>query len=265
MASSLLLFDEPKSLATLLLEHQTKQAQLNKVLAFELAELWPLLVKGEKALTYTEWLLRTAPLINQYALAAAALGGAAYLAYRYLAVPNGYTFTAPSPSMPSFEQIARSLGWATRNVGPDAAPETLPAALTQTQGAAQRLVTNTGRQALVQAVDGDPEAKGWRRIPSDQHACAFCRLMSIRGPVYKSEQTAGRTANRQFVGAGEFKFHDHCECTAVPVFRGQHPRDTVPSHVERWIEDWDHEYRVETGGYDGVDKLNAFRRAVEND
>ena len=266
MASSLLLFDQPPSLLEMLIQHQTKQAQLNKVLSQELAELWPLLVYGEKAVTYTEWLLRMAPLINQYALAAAAIGGAAYLGYRYLAVPNGYKFTAPSPSAPPFEQIARSLGWATRAVGPEAAPETLAAALTQTQGAAQRIVTDQSRKALVESVDGDPEARGWRRIPSGRETCAFCRLMTIRGPVYKSAQTAGRTANRGFVGHGEFKFHDHCDCIAVPIFRGKTPPQyKVPDHIEQMIEEWDHEYRVETGGYDGVDKLNAFRRAVEND
>lgn len=266
MPSSLLLFDTPKTLTDLLLEHQTKQAQLNRVLVQELAELWPLLsMAGPVKTLPPDWLLTAIPLIRQYGLAAAAIGGAAYLAYRVLLVPNGYKFTAPTPKPIEPAQIERSLGWATRNVGRDTAPETLPKALTQVQGAAQRLVTNTGRKALVEAVDTDPEAAGWRRIPSSADACAFCRMMSIRGPVYKSEQTAGRAADSDFVGHGRFKFHDHCECTAIPVFRHTSPRSQVPAHVEMLISDWDHQYRSATGPYDGVDKLNAFRRVVESD
>lgn len=210
MASSLLLFDQPKSLADLLLEHQTKQAQLNRVLTADLAALWPLLTKGPPAPVPAAWLLEMVPLIRQYGLAAAAIGGAAYLAYRVLAAPNGYKFTPPTPDPIPTEQIERSLGWATRAVGPEATPETMAAAQTQVSGAAQRLVTNTGRRALVDAVGEDPEARGWYRVPSSRHACAFCRAMTIRGAVYKSEATAGRTANRRFVGDGEFKFHDHC-------------------------------------------------------
>lgn len=210
MASSLLLFDQPKTLADLLLEHQAKQAQLNRVLVSELADLWPLLTMGEQVGRMPEWLIEVLPLIRQYGLAAAAIGGAAYLAYRYLLVPHGYKFTLPTPKQLEPVQVERSLGWATRAVGPDAAPETLAAAQTQVNGAAQRLVTNTGRRALVDAVQSDPEAAGWRRIPSGAHACAFCRMMTIRGAVYKSEQTAGLDASSDFVGHGRFKFHDHC-------------------------------------------------------
>lgn len=87
-------------------------------------------------------------------------------------------------------------------------------------GVVTRLVTNVGRGAVVDAVAQDRQAVGVARV-ADPDACAFCRMMAIRGPVYRNAQTAGRRTNAKFVGAGEFKYHNHCRCWVAPYFEGQ--------------------------------------------
>jgi hypothetical protein len=96
-------------------------------------------------------------------------------------------------------------------------------------GTATRLALNGGRETISRSVEADEEALGWVRIP-DADPCAFCRTLASRGEVYKSEETAGRRANRRFEGLGEFKFHDHCGCTVVPTYLST----PIPDSVDRY-------------------------------
>lgn len=77
--------------------------------------------------------------------------------------------------------------------------------LTAVSGAASRQVLNGGRDQTIQMVAADPQAVGWVRVTSGS-PCAFCLMLASRGPAYKSQESAG------------FQAHDHCSCTAVPVF-----------------------------------------------
>lgn len=79
------------------------------------------------------------------------------------------------------------------------------AGLTQALGTAGRLTLNGGRDAIVASVEADPRAIGWQRIASGG-ACDFCRTLAGRGPAYKGERTAS------------FQAHDHCACSAEPVY-----------------------------------------------
>lgn len=79
------------------------------------------------------------------------------------------------------------------------------AGLTQALGTAGRVTLNGGRAAIVASVGADPAAQGWQRIASGG-ACDFCRMLASRGPAYKSDRTAS------------FEAHDHCACSAEPVF-----------------------------------------------
>lgn len=90
------------------------------------------------------------------------------------------------------------------------------AGLTQALGSAGRLTLNGGRAAIVAAVGADPAAKGWQRIASGG-ACDFCRMLASRGPAYKSDRTA------------DFLAHDHCACSAEPVFE----EARAPAKAER--------------------------------
>lgn len=118
---------------------------------------------------------------------------------------------APEPDDDEDEQERHELSPAARQ---------LRKARTKVDGIAARLVTGVGRGAVVDATAEDRQAVGCARV-ARADACAFCRMMAIRGIVYKDEGTAGRNANAGFDGKGEFKYHDHCRCWAGPYFEGE--------------------------------------------
>lgn len=78
-------------------------------------------------------------------------------------------------------------------------------ALMRTGGVATRLVADGGRDTVRASVAADPAAQGWRRA-TRAGACSFCRTLADRGGVYKADTVA-------------FRSHDHCGCTAEPVYR----------------------------------------------
>lgn len=105
-------------------------------------------------------------------------------------------------------------------------------------GIADRLVTNVGRTAILDAVGEDRRAAGWARYGKPD-ACAFCRMMAIRGVVYKSAGTAGRDVDSRFdetQNSGVFKYHNACRCWAVPYFEGQEwqPQPQIPLWEEQY-------------------------------
>jgi len=77
-------------------------------------------------------------------------------------------------------------------------------ALTLAQGAMARLVLNAGRETIVQSLAADSRARGYRRILGGG-GCDFCQMLAGRGGVYSAD-------------TADFAAHDHCGCTAEPVF-----------------------------------------------
>src|SRR5690606_30297364 len=75
--------------------------------------------------------------------------------------------------------------------------------------AAGPLFGGDGAQAALN-VSRDPAKPGWARVPRGR-GCAFCRMLAGRGAVYTSAKAA----------RGMRAYHDHCKCSAVPVWRGQ--------------------------------------------
>ena len=84
------------------------------------------------------------------------------------------------------------------------------AALDHAAGSVQRLVQQPARDTIALNVSRDPAKPGWARVPRGR-GCAFCRMLAGRGAVYTSAQAA----------RGMRAYHDHCKCSAVPVWRGQ--------------------------------------------
>lgn len=113
----------------------------------------------------------------------------------------------------------------------------------EASGAATRHVLTGGRQSLLTLVEGDMKAIGWIRV-TDGDPCAWCAMLASRGPVYRTEQSAG------------FSAHDACACQAEPVYS----RDTLwPGRAAEFRR----LYREVTTGTTGRDSINAFRRAYE--
>lgn len=88
--------------------------------------------------------------------------------------------------------------------------------------AAMRHVLNGGRETIAQTVADDKDALGWARVASGD-PCAFCAMLTSRGPVYSEESI-------------DFEAHDHCSCTAEPVYH----RDAAwPAGSERYRALWE--------------------------
>lgn len=119
-------------------------------------------------------------------------------------------------------------------------------------GSASNLVLEGGRSVIETSIGDDEDAIGWIRV-TDGDPCAWCSMLASRGAVYKSAETAGRGANSQFKGAGEFKFHDFDGCHAIALFTHDHP---FQQHAEDLYDQW----KRETAGESGKDAINAWRR-----
>jgi hypothetical protein len=78
-------------------------------------------------------------------------------------------------------------------------------ALVLAQGAMARLVLNAGRDTLLASLAADSRAVGYERVLGGA-GCEFCQMLAGRGDVYSAE-------------SADFEAHDHCGCTAEPVYR----------------------------------------------
>lgn len=147
-----------------------------------------------------------AELTAAYGSVAAALGADFYDTLREEAdVPNRFRADLADP-VPS-RQVEAAARWA---VGPLFGGDGPNAALEHAAGAVQRLVVQPARDTIALNVARDPSRPGWARVPRGK-GCAFCRMLAGRGAVYSSAKTAGEMNS----------YHDHCKCTATPVWRGQ--------------------------------------------
>ena len=134
--------------------------------------------------------------------------------YAQVRTASGITTTVPEvlpvPLPPALVQATLdSTGPFTmlRAVGKGAPPGTAAdMAGVRLSGAASRLALQGAREAVLQSVREDPEAMAWARGLGPR-PCYFCAMLASRGPVYKSESSAG------------FLAHNHCMCYAIPVFR----------------------------------------------
>lgn len=74
-------------------------------------------------------------------------------------------------------------------------------------GVVSEYVLQPGRDTIVRNVVRDPWRPRWARVPSGAETCAFCLMLASRGPVYLSEESAGRMR----------KYHGHCDCVPTPI------------------------------------------------
>lgn len=118
-----------------------------------------------------------------------------------------------------------------------------------------KFVENGGRSTILHAVDGQ-RSNGVRfaRVLTGAENCAFCVMLASRGPVYRSEASAGdKTVN----GMVE-SFHPGCDCKIVPVYS----KSNYPGR-DSWLEA-DRIYRQATKGVSGYkDSLNAIRNYLK--
>lgn len=215
----------------------------------DLAKLWPRLNPHELDRTLPRWVNANHAVVARYASMSSGVAGDFYDAERVFAKATG-RFTVPLADAPPLEQVEASLRWATKNLwdppaGSDRRMDPLPARLTaakhKSEAVATKLVTDTARATIVDAVQRDKVATAWVR-QARPDACSFCRMIATRGPVY-SEHTVA------------FQAHDGCSCVAVPLFKGQ--KWQPDEHVRAWQALY--QRAAQTRG----DTLNNFRKLIE--
>lgn len=82
----------------------------------------------------------------------------------------------------------------------------------------------------------------YARVPNGRETCAFCFMLSSRGFVYRSDQTAGST----------HAYHDNCECVIVPGFEGLPADVQVEGYDPDGMLDRWRECRAAVGGDSGL-------------
>jgi len=221
--------------------------------------------------TARTWIDELTAVVDRYAQVSSELAARSYESEREDAGLNS-AFRPELADAPPREQIEATLRWAAHDVWTPPAPalevpvaerrahsaeiaeRLLARAGSRTEAAVGRLVLDAGRRTIVEAVEQDPDARGWYRsaLPT---ACAFCRLMASRGATYRSRGTAGADANDDFTGGGIFKYHTDCACVAMPVLRG----DTFTLSPE--ATEWDRIYYEYAAPHPG-DQLRRYRIAI---
>jgi hypothetical protein len=143
-------------------------------------------------------------LIDTYGLAAGALAADWYDELRSKTDVGGRFTAIPADIKDSGAQAL--IGWAVATAADTQGLQAL------VLGGTQRRIANFSRLTIAGSSIADPKASGWQRVGSGE--CDFCALLVGRGAVY-SEASA------------DFASHDHCRCSAVPVFDGA-PRPVKP-------------------------------------
>lgn len=176
----------------------------------DLQRLWPAMDFTALDRTFPLWARAVGTLITQNRATSANLAAAYYRAFRFaegITEPPSIIVAEPVPA----EKLLVSLR-VTALAGVKAAAaqgvlrdSAMANAFVRSSGAVTRLVLEGGRDTIRQTVAADPRAAGWQRVTSGR-ACDFCSMLASRGGVYK-ETTA------------DFHAHDHCGCTAQPVYR----------------------------------------------
>lgn len=242
-------------------QHRRQQALLSAALTRDLVRLLRTLFRpANPGPSWRAARMAAAALIRDRRRQSADLAGRYYRASRQSAGLGGRVRLAPPVDLPE-ERLFTNLdvtgiGSYSRAVraGRPAA-KAVDTAGVNLSGTGSRLALEGGRSVIDATVKGDAEAIGWARV-TDADPCPWCLMLASRGAVFRSAETAGRLKNDQFVGEGQFKFHDHCGCSAAVVWGPDDPvLDRADGLYTQWLE--------VTAGHSGKDAVNVWRRYWE--
>ena len=132
------------------------------------------------------------------------------------------------------------------------------AARTRAKGIVHKVVANGGRGAQEYIVRRDRNVIGYVRVSKTGTPCYFCAAMISRGVVYKSLIAAGGSYDKPN------RWHDNCNCFAVPIFFWGDYRDSSMFDMNRDL--WE-QWKKMKGDLDGwlgprqkKSLMNAWRR-----
>jgi hypothetical protein len=235
--------------------YRAAQLGLTRLLVRDVRGLRRLIIPSRLRTSVPDWIAAVQTVVDQYARASSALGAEFYDAQRDAAGVSG-TFTVPVADPPPGAQTEASLRWATKDVwerDPDTATpaqlEPLDTRLRQAEKKAeqvvQKLVADTGRSTVLDAVRSDRQATAWARSAA-LGACAFCKMIASRGAVFAQNTV-------------RFEAHDGCHCAVTPVFAGQ--KFELSPHAAEWAR----LYQEYAAGHSGSQLARFTRALAEHD
>jgi hypothetical protein len=157
-------------------------------------------------------------LIQARSATSAGLAVGYYEEFRIAELAEGPAGVTPTPPPPPADIVP-----ALRLIGPiqagrlvasnraDAAAVTL----TNVAGEVSRQTLNGGRSTLLEGVKSDRKALGYLRVTAAS-PCAYCAMLSSRGPVYLSY-------DRALLSQGGARYHKKCGCMVEAVFARDQP------------------------------------------
>lgn len=164
-----------------------------------------------------------------------------------------------APTQQSAQQSAvptPALRDATVDLVPAEAPPRKPpddVVLSRLASSSQRMVFDASRDTVIS--NGEKQKVKFARYAS-ANACAFCRLMATRGPVYNTEQSATTVVGKHGIPTGTRqlgqKYHDACRCVAVPVPEGQ--TYEPPDYIQNWQTEYE---QARSDVFDSRDAMTA--------
>lgn len=193
---------------TLTRDYRAQNLALRAQTIKDLLKLWPALDWRDLERTYPAWFSGASALVARDRVRSAGLASLYLKAHRLQAGIPGTPNVILASTAPA-EQVATSLYVTTvvavkkSSAAGKTAQQAMTDAFVQSSGAATKLVLNGGRETVMQTTTADPRTAGWQRVGTPR--CDFCAMLIGRGAVY-SEATA------------DFASHDHCACTAEPVY-----------------------------------------------
>mgnify|MGYP003606112248 FL=1 len=155
-------------------------------------------------------------------------------------------------SKSSFDYFERAMREVKSAIQAENTPES---SLRRASEIAMKHVENGGRSTILHAVDGQrSNSVRFARVLTGAENCEFCIMLASRGPVYRSESSAGsKTVNGMIES-----FHPGCDCKIVPVYN----KANYPGR-ESWLEA-DRIYRQATKGVSGYKQsLKAMREYLK--
>lgn len=192
---------------TLTRQYRAQNLALRAQTIRDLRKLWPALSYGELQRTFPAWFAGASALVVRDATRSAGLASLYLRAHRLGAgVPGDLNVRlagVPAEKMSTALRVTTLVAIKRSTLAGKSAEAAMVDAFVQSAGAATRLVLDAGRDTIRQTTIADPRSAGWQRVTSG--GCDFCRMLAGRGDVY-SEATA------------DFASHDHCACSAEPVY-----------------------------------------------
>lgn len=235
--------------ADLTQQHRNAQIQLRAQAIRDYIRLWP--IWQDDPATFPLLVTATLPLVRTYHRISSSLAASYYEAFRTAAGAAGAS--TPRLAAPvAVEQLTTSLYVTGQVMNTNAlragqTPEQARAtALARTSGAVTRQILTGGRDTILQSVHADKQALGWARV-TDGDPCYFCLTLASRGAVYKTQKSAS------------FEAHDHCACTAMPLYK-----DTpLPDQINEWRDVYEQaQQTLSPGAHSSTERLNAVRRLL---